>query len=325
MSTLICIDAGTTNTRVWLTRGEIVLAHARASVGVRDTARDGSPERLHNALRDLIAEVRAQSDAEPSAVIAAGMITSSLGLAEVPHLDAPAGLVEIARNIQTHSFPQITDLPVLLVPGVRTGPKPCDLETVAAADLMRGEETLCLGLVAADLAYPPCTVINLGSHWKIVGIDSEGRVAGSLTSMAGELIHAAQAQTILSSAVPQRRLETADRQWTKAGMREQRRSGLARALFCVRLLEQSGQGSPGQRLSFLIGAFVSAEVDSLIRNDVLNLDSPLILVGGGGICEAWLCALEDLSVPVILITDDLIESALIIGLHSLMVDINRRQ
>jgi len=108
-------------------------------------------------------------------------------------------------------------------------------------------------------------------------------------------------------------------------MREQRRSGLARALFCVRLLEQSGQGSPGQRLSFLIGAFVSAEVDSLIRNDVLNLDSPLILVGGGGICEAWLCALEDLSVPVILITDDLIESALIIGLHSLMVDINRRQ
>ncbi len=322
---IICIDTGTTNTRVWLTHGENVLAHARAAVGVRDTARDGSPDRLHSTLRDLIAEVREKSDAEPSAVIASGMITSSLGLAEVPHLEAPAGLDEIARNIQTHSFPEITDLPVLLVPGVRTGPKPCDLETVAAADLMRGEETLCLGLLAADLAFPPCSVINLGSHWKVIRIDSDGRIAGSLTSMAGELIHAAQTQTILAGAVPQRRLEAIDRQWTEAGMLEQRRSGLARTLFCVRLLEQSDQGSPEQRLSFLVGAFVSAEADALIRNDGLNLESPLILVGRGGISEAWLRALENLAVPVILITDDLIESALIIGLHSLMVDFNRRQ
>jgi 2-keto-3-deoxy-galactonokinase len=41
----ICIDTGTTNTRVWLTAGGRVLAQARAGVGVRDTARDGSPTR----------------------------------------------------------------------------------------------------------------------------------------------------------------------------------------------------------------------------------------------------------------------------------------
>jgi 2-keto-3-deoxy-galactonokinase len=39
---LICVDTGTTNTRVWLLRGAEVLATARVGVGVRDTAREGT-------------------------------------------------------------------------------------------------------------------------------------------------------------------------------------------------------------------------------------------------------------------------------------------
>src|SRR5689334_178859 len=72
---LICVDTGTTNTRVWLTVGEELIASARASVGVRDTARDCSPARLHEALRELIARVRAEAaSTAPRAVLAAGMI-----------------------------------------------------------------------------------------------------------------------------------------------------------------------------------------------------------------------------------------------------------
>ncbi|HZF40577.1 MAG TPA: 2-dehydro-3-deoxygalactonokinase, partial [Blastocatellia bacterium] len=97
---LICVDAGTTNTRVWLTAGDRVIARARAGVGVRDTARDGSSERLRDALRELINKVRddvrdqgfaQSSECAPECVIAAGMITSPLGLAEVPHVSTPAG------------------------------------------------------------------------------------------------------------------------------------------------------------------------------------------------------------------------------------------
>ena len=54
---LICVDAGTTNTRVWLTAGDRAIASARAGVGVRDTARDGSSKRLREALRELIDRV----------------------------------------------------------------------------------------------------------------------------------------------------------------------------------------------------------------------------------------------------------------------------
>ena len=112
-------------------------------------------------------------------------------------------------------------------------------------------------LARARLARPAINTaqsrLALGSH----EFDQYARVGSSVTSMTGKLIHTAQTQTILAGSVPQTRPDVIDRAWLEAGMREQRRSGLARALFCVRLLEQGSDGSPEQRLSFLIGAFLA--------------------------------------------------------------------
>ena len=111
---------------------------------------------------------------------------------------------------------------------------------------------LLVGLHALGLIEPQSTLLNLGSHWKVIEFDARARIASSVTSMTGELIHTAQTQTILAGSVPQTRPDALDQTWLEAGMREQRRSGLARALFCVRLLEQGSDGSAEQRLSFLI-------------------------------------------------------------------------
>ncbi len=43
----IYVDMGTTNTRVWLARGDEILARGSKTVGVRDAARDGSTTRIH--------------------------------------------------------------------------------------------------------------------------------------------------------------------------------------------------------------------------------------------------------------------------------------
>lgn len=318
---LICIDAGTTNTRVWLTTGDRVIARARAGVGVRDTARDGSSERLRNALRELIDHVRGdardQGFAEsPECVIAAGMITSPLGLAEVPHVPTPAGLNELAAATRQYSFPEITDLPILLIPGARSGPRRCDQESVGTTDVMRGEETLLIGLHALGLLAPQSTLLNLGSHWKVIEFDGHARIASSVTSMTGELIHAAQAQTILAGSVPQARPEACDRDWLEAGMREQRRSGLARALFCVRLLEQGSDGSAEQRLSFLIGAFLASDMDAMVSRGLFDSAEKVGITGGGVIAEAWRGALAHLSVGAVIIGDADVERALLAGCHS---------
>jgi 2-dehydro-3-deoxygalactonokinase len=315
---LICVDAGTTNTRVWLTVGDQVVARSQAGVGVRDTARDGSSARLRNALRELINQVRddarnrgfAQS---PECVIAAGMITSPLGLAEIPHVEAPAGLNDLAAATRPHSFPEITGLPILLIPGVRCGPRPCDQDTAGTTDLMRGEETLVIGLGALGLLKPRSTLLNLGSHWKVIKLDQEARIESSVTSMTGELIHTAQTQTILASSVPPTRPTIIDRTWLEAGMRELRRSGLARALFCVRLLEQGSDSSAEQRLSFLIGAFLASDMDAMASRGLLDSEGAVVITGGGVIAEAWRDALAQHSTQAITLTDSEVENALLTG------------
>jgi 2-dehydro-3-deoxygalactonokinase len=311
----IYIDTGTTNSRVWLMRGDEVLAKATAQVGVRDSAKDGSTERLRTSLRELIATVRAEAQpmgAAPACVVAAGMITSSLGLADVPHISAPAGIAELAAATRRHRFPEVTDLPVLLVPGIRSGQKPCDLVTVAEADLMRGEETMCAGLLMLRTVPPPATVLNLGSHWKAIQLDEDGRIAGSITSLSGEMIHTTQTQTILASAVSHDRPEHIDLHWLAAGIKRQRQSGLARALFGVRLLEQSGQGTPEQRLAFLIGCFIAADLDAL--QSARALSDSVFLTGGGALAEAWQWALTQANLPSALITSEQTERAFLAGL-----------
>ena len=281
MNSVIFVDTGTTNSRVWLMKDNEILARAEAMVGVRDTAREGNNDKLKLALRDLISEVQLTEKA--SAIIAAGMITSALGLAEIPHLSAPVGIEELAKNTRAFSFPEITDLPFYLVTGIRSGSAHCTPENVNEVDLMRGEETLCLGLLENFQA--PFSVLNLGSHWKVIQMDEAGRVASSVTTISGELIYATQTQTILASAVPHEKPDFIDYDWATAGMREQQNSGLARALFCVRLLEQKSESTPQQRLSFLIGAFVASDFESFKKSETLK--NKILITGGGEIGRFW--------------------------------------
>ena len=318
----VCVDLGTTNTRVWLIRGNEVLGRASASVGARDTARDGSNKRILAALRDLIGQVRTAeeqaSSVIPTCVIAAGMITSPLGLAEVPHVAAPAGKCEIAARVRRDHFPDITELPVFLVPGVRSGSANSDPQLIGESDVMRGEETLCVGLLKLGLLKAGGTLLNLGSHWKAITVDKDARVATSVTSMSGELIHAAQSQTILASALTQARPATLNEEWIEAGMREQRRSGLSRALFCVRLLEQRNECTPNDRFAFLIGAFVASDLDSLVKRGLLTSDRPVVITGGEVVASAWKRALSGISIGTTIISADQLEQALIQGLTDIV-------
>lgn len=314
-SPLICIDTGTTNTRVWLTiKGEIV-TQARANVGVRDTARDGSPARLHETLRELIAQVR--TGYSPAAVLAAGMITSPLGLTEVPHVAAPAGLDDLRNATQPHTFSHITDLPFRLVPGVRSGPLRCTAENIGAADVMRGEETLCVGLTALGWLPPTATLLNLGSHWKLIRLDEQARIAASLTSLTGELIHATQTQTILASAVPPGKPVALDETWLRAGMREQRQTGTSRALFCVRLLEQRTDAAPEQRMSFLLGVYLAADLDALLQRGWLRAGQSVCLSGSGAVAAAWQAALAELAIPARQLSEAEIERGFLTGLQQI--------
>src|SRR5262249_49985678 len=157
--------------------------------------------------------------------------------------------------------------------------------------------------------------LNLGSHWKLIKLDQDSRIASSVTSMSGELIHTAQTQTILASSVPQTRPDEIDQTWLEAGMREQRRSGLARALFCVRLLEQGSESSPEQRLAFLIGAYLASDMDAMYARGLLDSHGAVVITGGGAIAEIWRLAFTNCSMRAITLNESEVENGLLTGVR----------
>ena len=88
----IGLDMGTTNTRAWLVVDGRIAATARASVGIRDAAVAGSAALLHSTVARLVLDLGSEAPpgTAPRCIVAAGMITSAQGLAEVPHVAAPA-------------------------------------------------------------------------------------------------------------------------------------------------------------------------------------------------------------------------------------------
>jgi 2-dehydro-3-deoxygalactonokinase len=313
--TLLCVDVGTTNTRAWLTQGTQVLVRRETPVGARDTARDGHAGALARALRDLLADVRrGLPEAAPRRILAAGMISSPQGLCEIPHVAAPVGPSELAEASREQVLSEVSDLPFLLVPGVRTHARP-GAEGISGRDIMRGEETLGLGLATLGLLPPGGGLLNLGSHWKLVRLDRESRLVFSVTSIAGELLQAVRAQTILASALPEGSLEQADAAQVRRGMQEARRAGLARALFCVRLLELARETSPAERLSFALGALIGADFDHL--EAALGAGTAVTIAGGEKSGGAWAQVLADAGHPVRSLSPAQVEAGLLAGLRAI--------
>ena len=119
------LDCGTTTTRVYIVdENRSILASGREKVGVRDTAITGSRDTLRSGITKLFRETLSTlglEETDISYVIASGMITSELGLMEIPHLIAPAGLHELAESIYEAKSGEVLPIacPVYFIRGIR--------------------------------------------------------------------------------------------------------------------------------------------------------------------------------------------------------------
>ena len=83
---------------------------------------------------------------------------------------------------------------VVIVPGVKT-----EGETIADADMMRGEETELIGLM--EHLESAAVYVLPGSHSKLIHVDGAGRIVDFTTMLTGEMIAALSQNTILKDAV----------------------------------------------------------------------------------------------------------------------------
>jgi 2-dehydro-3-deoxygalactonokinase len=347
--TVILLDVGSTNSRAWLLRGDEILRRETAAVGVRDSAREGTTARVRETVRDLIATLTASAGegagasavrGEAIPVFAAGMITSPLGLQEVPHVVAPAGIDDLAREAVAFRDADVAPQPIVLVPGIRTevfdgagtartartagiaGPAEAGAARAAEPagpdelpfDVMRGEETLVCGLIARGQLGAGSALLNASSHWKLIRVDAERRVAGSRTSLGGEVVHSVQSGTILSASLPTGPLDRLSTSWLEAGARAGRRDGLLRALFGVRLLDQQKLADAPERFSFLAGACIAEDIDALLASGAITPGTPIAVSGPAAVPAAWAHLLSLAGCPAMPLDADTIERGFITGL-----------
>jgi 2-dehydro-3-deoxygalactonokinase len=282
----IAIDSGTTRTRAWLVADGDVRAERRADAGVGIAVRAGSNEPLLAALGEMVASLEAVAGARVP-IVASGMIGSSLGLGHVPHLPAPCGADELAAALVPLplALPSGADCEVWVVPGIRT--TTLEDDDPGSGDVMRGEETTCLGALALGRLAPTDTLVSIGSHWKRIATDERGRVAGSLTSMGGELVEAIRTGTLLADAVPDSWPPALPDAHVEAGAALCARVGVPRALFEVRLAQLARTGTPLERLAMLAGVLVGADLVQWPRQP----SGRLVLVGAAPLADAWLAVL----------------------------------
>lgn len=281
---ILTIDTGTTNTRVSIWEDTALKVHVARQVGVRDTAITGNVSFLQNGISATIEAALAKAQLDMSSidlVLASGMITSNVGLYEIPHLLAPAGCEELAAGMQRVLIPEVCSQPIWFIPGVRNMDEGIGLHNCESMDMLRGEEVETMALINRLSISEPAVVVLPGSHSKFVHIDERQRITGCVTTLAGELLHVITHNTILAGALDNDFATEVDEEMLLAGARSASKIGLGRACFIVRMLDQFTIYDRNARANFLLGSVLGADLLTLKNSDAVRISPGIQYVIAG--------------------------------------------
>lgn len=277
----VTIDTGTTNSRIFVWRCEELVAEASRPVGVRDTAITGSTQALVSAVRDAITEALGKAgiaSTEGVRFLSSGMITSNVGLCEIPHLIAPVGIDDLAAGIRSVVLKDVVDQPIHFIPGIRNNDSAVTVDNCEAMDMMRGEETETIGAIRALDVEGPAVIILPGSHSKFVKINEKNRITGCVTTISGELLDVITKNTILASSLDHGFASSIEEEALLKGARYCASVGLSRCCFSVRILDIFRGLTLSERQNFLLGAVLQTDLLALKESDALKVDADTKMV-----------------------------------------------
>jgi 2-dehydro-3-deoxygalactonokinase len=240
----------------------------------------GGAARFEAALRALAGDWLAC--AEPDLpVLACGMVGSAHGWREAAYASCPLPLDHLHRHLT--SVDAGAGMQVHIVPGVR------DRGADGLPDVMRGEETQLLGLLAMQPELgPAATVVLPGTHSKWVRLQ-QGRLQGFATRMTGEQFALLREHSVLGRLMAP--AEAFDAAAFTRGVAAARQSGgadLGRLLFSVRTLGLFGELPATGLADYLSGLLIGAELAAALpASDASAPLVPLVLVGEAALCERY--------------------------------------
>lgn len=209
------------------------------------------------------------------AVIASGMVSSSIGLRDVPHRVMPFALDGSDLQVEAVESEAFAG-GVWIVSGART-----------ENDVMRGEEVQIVGAVALGAPRRARFVLP-GTHSKHVTADG-ARATDLRTYLTGELFELLSKRSILANSVdadgqlPPDEAAAAFEEGVSVGAN----GNLANTIFGVRVADLQGRRSKAAGYHYLSGLLIGSELRDL-RADT---GEPIVLVGDARLAERYARAL----------------------------------
>jgi len=201
-------------------------------------------------------------------IILSGMIGSRQGWTEVPYLNMPTSVDQIAAGMTCHP----EDPLIYLVPGLAQ-----DLPE-QAPDVIRGEETQIIGAVSETPSRQ--LLVMPGTHSKWVLIDNR-QIVWFATFMTGELFAALKDHSILGRLMATD-TERAPRSAFEQGLDAHHSlpGGLLQQLFSARTLGLFERLPADAIASYLSGLLIGHEIEEALGNLQERFDHSSILVIG---------------------------------------------
>ncbi|MES2711197.1 MAG: 2-dehydro-3-deoxygalactonokinase [Pseudomonadota bacterium] len=299
---MIGIDWGSSNLRAWrFDRNGHVTGARDAAYGVMRLPAGG----FDAAFAEVVGEWIADGEKD---VLIAGMAGSRQGWLEVPYLDCPAGVEQIAAA--TRLMP-IAPATVRIIPGLRCR------DGDGVPEVMRGEETKLIALLARR-GEREATICLPGTHtkWSHVG---EGRILGFTTAMTGDAFAALSQHTILRHCCAPPPAGAVLAPGFMAGIAQAKRAGgLLHQMFGLRARWLMGEMAQAEGAGFLSGLLIGHDVAAALE---MGVTPPIILAGADELVRLYATALEAWGVPhEIAHGDPAAEGLVLVGRNLGMVD-----
>jgi 2-dehydro-3-deoxygalactonokinase len=286
----IGLDWGTSSLRAYLMDASgVVLAEERRPWGImqlppapQDTADTQAHAGFERAFDDICGTWLQHQPDLP--VLACGMVGSAQGWKEAVYLDAPASLDQLALKLTRVEHSGGKHLHI--VPGL--------IQRGALPDVMRGEETQVLGVMATT---PDAATLLIGlpgthSKWVLAG---QGGIAQFTTYMTGEVFSALRQNTILGRTMQTQADVAPDDAAFMRGLNValsgDSEAGLLSQIFSTRTLGLTGALSGAAQPDYLSGLLIGNEVTSLVKRYAGSAPE-IVLCGEADLCRRYALALH---------------------------------
>jgi 2-dehydro-3-deoxygalactonokinase len=218
-------------------------------------------------------------------ILISGMASSSIGMRMLPYATIPFSLD--GKDAVMEKIPGDKDLQndVILVSGVRS-----------PNDVMRGEETQLLGLMAllekTNDRPERAVILFPGTHSKHVHIAERAMVSFE-TFMTGEIFSLLGKHSILRDSVSITSLPTmsaSDNAAFRKGIRDSIKRNFLNAIFSVRTNQLFNELDKRENASYLSGLLIGSELQSLQKQD----DTRIFLCSSNDLHEYYLNGLDEM-------------------------------